>query len=333
VGKSKAPKPPDPKDTSAAATGTNVSTAIANSYLNNADSYTPEGSVKWTDTGTKDVTDPYTGKTYQVPIRTSTTTLSEAQQGIYDTNNQTEQNLANVGRDQSAKIGGLLGTNADLSSGNVEKYITDHFSDDFNKQWTQNQGSLESQLAQRGVKMGSAAYSRALEDFNSNKASAYDNMYGNQYDRATQSIMTERNAPINEISALLSGTQVSNPQAANINQSAIPTTDVAGIISDNYQQKLQRHQANNQNILGGLFGLGSAFLGNPALKFSDRRLKTDIRKVGKTDDGQNIYSYRYKTGGLLELGLMAQEVEKKHPDAVVETDSGFKAVDYSKALS
>jgi hypothetical protein len=60
-------------------------------------------------------------------------------------------------------------------------------------------------------------------------------------------------------------------------------------------------------------------------------LKTDIEKVGKTDDGQQIYSYRYKSGGPIQMGLMAQEVEKKHPDAVVKK-GGIRFVDYGKAL-
>lgn len=60
---------------------------------------------------------------------------------------------------------------------------------------------------------------------------------------------------------------------------------------------------------------------------SDRRAKTDIKKVGKTDDGLNVYTYRYKFGGPVHMGVMAQEVEKKIPDAVEEID-GVKTVKY-----
>ena len=64
---------------------------------------------------------------------------------------------------------------------------------------------------------------------------------------------------------------------------------------------------------------------------SDRRVKTDIKKVGKTDDGQQIYSYRYKSGGPIQMGLMADEVKKKKPEAVSEVD-GVKTVNYGIAL-
>jgi hypothetical protein len=63
---------------------------------------------------------------------------------------------------------------------------------------------------------------------------------------------------------------------------------------------------------------------------SDRRAKTDIEKVGKLDNGLKVYAYRYKDGGPRHIGVMAQEVEKRKPDAV-KTVSGFKMVDYAKA--
>jgi len=72
--------------------------------------------------------------------------------------------------------------------------------------------------------------------------------------------------------------------------------------------------------MGGLFGLASAGIG----LLSDRRLKTDIRRVGQTDAGTPIYTYRYITGGPVQMGVMAQDV----PDAAFMTDSGFFAVDY-----
>ncbi len=65
--------------------------------------------------------------------------------------------------------------------------------------------------------------------------------------------------------------------------------------------------------------------------FSDKRLKENIRAVGKTFDGQTIYSYNYKGGDKRQqIGLLAQDVEKKHPEAV-GLAAGYKTVDYDKA--
>jgi hypothetical protein len=62
---------------------------------------------------------------------------------------------------------------------------------------------------------------------------------------------------------------------------------------------------------------------------SDRRLKEDIKKVGKTDEGLSIYTYKYKGLPKTHMGVMAQDVQKRNPDAVV-SHSGLLAVDYSK---
>lgn len=64
--------------------------------------------------------------------------------------------------------------------------------------------------------------------------------------------------------------------------------------------------------------------------FSDERLKEDIQKIGETFDKQPIYSYRYKGDHRTQIGLIAQEVEKKHPDAV-GSEAGYRTVDYKKA--
>lgn len=87
--------------------------------------------------------------------------------------------------------------------------------------------------------------------------------------------------------------------------------------------------------LGGswISGAGSlaSSLGPMMAMFSDERLKTDIAPVGKLNDGQNVYSYRYKGDATPRIGLLAQEVERVKPEAVTTHSSGFKMVDYARA--
>lgn len=65
------------------------------------------------------------------------------------------------------------------------------------------------------------------------------------------------------------------------------------------------------------------------LPFSDQRLKHNIDPVGETYDGQHIY--RYDMGdGRTQLGLMAQEVAQRKPDAV-GSRNGFLTLDYDRA--
>lgn len=111
----------------------------------------------------------------------------------------------------------------------------------------------------------------------------------------------------------------------------VTAPDVAGITAryDQANQQRAAAQAQSQNSAMGLLGsLGGGLLG----LFSDERLKEDIEKVGQTDDGQNIYTYQYKgdPSETTHMGLLAQEVEKKHPEAVGEV-GGFKTVRYDLA--
>tara|TARA_R110000868_G_scaffold12098_10_gene58642 strand:- start:100 stop:4542 length:4443 start_codon:yes stop_codon:yes gene_type:complete len=66
--------------------------------------------------------------------------------------------------------------------------------------------------------------------------------------------------------------------------------------------------------------------------FSDRRLKHDIKRIGKTEKGLPIYTFKYKGDNREQthVGFMADEVERDHPEAVGKRD-GYKTVDYSQA--
>ena len=79
------------------------------------------------------------------------------------------------------------------------------------------------------------------------------------------------------------------------------------------------------------FGTIAGGIGN-ILKYmpSDRRLKQEITAVGMLFDGTPVYGFRYKGAPAYHIGLMAQDVEKITPGAVIEIN-GYKAVDYHAA--
>ncbi len=95
--------------------------------------------------------------------------------------------------------------------------------------------------------------------------------------------------------------------------------------------QLQAASANAQAQAAQGAGLMNALgtIGGAAIIASDRRLKTDIKKVGKTESGLPIYTYKYKGDNKTQMGVMAQDVEKKNPEAVSEV-GGYKAVNYKK---
>lgn len=96
------PKPPDPRETSAAQTGTNVGTAIANTQMGNVNQYGPDGSLTYSQRGTYDYTDPYTGKTYEIPQYAATTQLSPQMQAIHDQRQGTQFNMSALANEQAA---------------------------------------------------------------------------------------------------------------------------------------------------------------------------------------------------------------------------------------
>lgn len=330
MGKKSAPKAPDPRQTAAASTSTNIGTAIANAMLNNPDYVGPDGSTTTTQSGSYTWRDPYTSKTYSIPKSTVTTTLSGAQQAIKNETDATELNLGKLANQQSNFLLDYMGKPIDLTNDAVEGRIIDLASRRLNPELDRRRASMESELINRGIRPGSDAYAAAQRNQYEGENDAFNQLLLNGRQQAVAEALAARNQPLNEISALLSGSQVSNPMTPGFQASPIATTDVAGLINNQYQQDVANWQQKQAGI-GGLFGLGAALLGNPSLKFSDRRLKTDIKEIGKTKDGQKIYSYRYKGSDRPHIGLMAQEVEKKHPEAVVKID-GIRAVDYGKAL-
>ena len=65
---------------------------------------------------------------------------------------------------------------------------------------------------------------------------------------------------------------------------------------------------------------------------SDHRLKTDVRYVGATADGVNLYSFRYLGEDREFRGVMAQELlaNERHRQAVELGADGWLRVDYGR---
>jgi hypothetical protein len=148
-----------------------------------------------------------------------------------------------------------------------------------------------------------------------------------------------RNQPINEISALMSGSQVSQPNFVNAPSTQIPTTDVAGITQQGFQNQMGLYNSANQqynSTMGGLLGLGAG-----ALKLSDRREKEDIDRLGtvfsSNEAGEKkelpVYEYSYKDdpASTRHTGPMAQDVERIDPKAV-RNIKGTKYIDQHRLM-
>lgn len=311
-----APSAPNPVATAQAQTASNRETAITQAGLNAVNQNTPYGNLSYEQSGTwSDGT----------PRFTATQTLSGAGQQLLNTGQQTQQNLANLAQEQSGRLSGLLNTPLDWSA--QQGFLNDLTAQNLNPQWDRLAEQNEQSLVNRGLRPGSEAYKNASNDFLQSRSSAFNNANLSNYNNALSSQLQLRNQPLNEILALSGQSQIQNPSFTNTPQTSVAGTDVAGINNANFAQQMQGYNA-NQGVLGGLFSAGASLI--PLL--SDIRAKTEILRVGTLDNGLGVYLYKYYGEEPYHIGLMAQEVETLHPDAVVEK-GGLKHVIYDKAVS
>lgn len=64
---------------------------------------------------------------------------------------------------------------------------------------------------------------------------------------------------------------------------------------------------------------------------SDARLKTNIKKIGQTESGLKLYAWKYKKDPVTTwVGVIAQDLETTHPEALVVGADGFYRVNYFK---
>lgn len=256
---SKPPAPTPPRETSAAATGTNVSTAIANAYLTNMNETGPDGSRTFTQTGSQSVTDPFTGETYEVPRFSVETTLSPEQQAIANQQNRAGLNLATLGADLSGQLGGQLTSNFRLGNEAVEGRLFDLGRQRLDPLMAQRDEDLRTRLANQGIKAGSAAYDREMSLMNQGQNDAYNQLLLQGRAQASNELLTEDNQRINQISALMNGGQVSQPNFTTQNSiTPAATTDAASIIGNYDTQRMNawgQGQASIGSMIGGLGGL------------------------------------------------------------------------------
>jgi len=193
----------------------------------------------------------------------------------------------------------------------------------FNMGLNANQAGMQNALAK-----GNFANQAQNQNFSQALANA-------QLQNAAQQQQLEQNAylynqPLNTLNAIRTGSQVQNPTFTNVpQQQTTAGPNYLGAAQSQYGSALNGYNAQqgaNSNFMGGLMNLGGS-LGSAYL-LSDRRLKSNIVQVSTHSLGFGIYDY--EIFGQRVRGVMADEVEKIIPDAVITSGSGYKMVDYGR---
>lgn len=347
---------PDPYATAAAQGAANKEAAIATATINNVDTIGPYGSVKYSNT---------TPGSDGTPRFQQTTTLDPAQQRQLDLTNQINEGSLNTGNrllgnidaatQNPFQISGQAPLPTDFSAdrNNIEKDLYDRTMQRLEPQFQDDTNSLENKLTNQGLTRGSEAFDKALQqnqfginDARNSAALNAQQQAGSEQSRlfntslqgrqqGIQEQLTQRNQPINEVATLLGlGGNVQTPQFTAPSQQTIQPGDIQGNVYNSYNAQVNaanQKRAQGQAGINNIFGLAGS-LGSSAI-MSDRRMKKDIERVGTWSNGLPVYTFVYKNdpSNTVNVGFMADEVEKIHPMAVREF-FGIKHVYYNEAM-
>jgi hypothetical protein len=182
--------------------------------------------------------------------------------------------------------------------------------------------NVNSQFEQSG-RYGSGAHadvlSRNLADADSNLL--YQN-YGDEMNRMGQAAQGAQAGHTADIASLISaigaGAQIPYTGSSNLANS------LGALFNGGTSNSTQY----SPNPIWGAVGAG---LGAAGSVFSDRRLKTNITKVGEFPDGLGIYEFAYRSDPKqMFKGVMADEVKQLRPQAYIENyrGSGYDGVNY-----
>jgi hypothetical protein len=336
---SSAPPPPDYASAARETATGNLDAARAATAANRVNQVTPYGSLNYSISGA----DPYGNPTW-----TATQSLAPAQQQLLDYQNQTSLGLGQLANKGLGYVSNMLDNPFDTSQlpttgFNPSQSYQDAYMQRLAPQIEQGREALDVKLANQGIPVGSEAYRRAMltqsQRENDLLAAATTQGFG-VGQQARQSALQEqaylRNEPLNTLSAVRTGAQVTGPQFVNSAQQATTAgPDILGATQMGYNAQMgaanAQNAANNQ-MTQGLFSLGGAAL------MSDIRTKENIKHIDWLPNGLPVYTYEYKeefkdhplAGHGTHTGVMAHEVEAMYPNAVITLDNGYKAVDYGQ---
>lgn len=354
-----APQPVDPYTQAQAQYGLSTGTALFNAGLNRTNSINPLGNSTWNASynpsfsggGPSPISGAPTmpgnyglgGQTINIGglgsitlpnIPTSQAPQDPAGGAPTYTNTTSLQPWANNLLQSPIQTQGLPGVDPNVNIqgdlANTQNAVYNQTMDYLQPEFDLQNSQLQSQLANQGALPGSAAYNNEMDrlsreqGFQQNQAASNAITAGQQEQsrlfglggQELQNQIALRQAPINEYTSLTGGSAV--PANAS-------TPDISGAFNQQYQGQLAGYNANVASNNATTSDISSLI--GAAIMFSDKRMKTDIKKVGELPSGTGIYNYRFKGSPVRQTGVIAQDVEKRQPEAVFNL-GGRKAVNY-----
>ena len=259
-GKGKAPKAPDYAAAARETSEGNLEAARVASKANRVDQYTPYGNITY-NSGVGGDQDRWRSDISLSP--TGQQLLGYANNAALGLGEQTGQALGRVDETLSKPFDFL---SASQLSDEAYKTHTDRL----DPQWNQREQMERTRLANQGLTAGGEGYDDAMRTFEQGRNDAYSQARRDAFSLMPQTFQLSsalRNQPLNELSALRTGSQVQNPTFTPVpQQQTTPGANMLGAAQAQYGGDMANYQAQlaAQNAFtGGLFSLGGSVLGSP----------------------------------------------------------------------
>lgn len=192
-----------------------------------------------------------------------------------------------------------------------DKYVID----EINRQ-SQGQNSALQQNMNAAGQFGSNRQFLGANDIDLSRLNQIGQFRQNQYNTSLNNALTTLpSARANDASAQLSAANAQRSLAAQTAQAPISglaaISSILGVLPTNSGQS-----TSSNNSSGWNFGFGS-----------DIRIKRDLKKID-TKNGYDLYEFRYLGSSKKNIGVIAQDVMEKNPDAVCKIN-GVLHVNYN----
>ncbi len=228
-------------------------------------------------------------------------------------------------------VGDIRGGIGDEAARRAEEATFGQFESRFEPQFQEQEQQLRNQLINQGIPVGSEAFQQSIGNLREQQNLA-------RLQAQNQAVLTGQAAQQQQLGGALAGLGAFLQPIQALPGQRIGT----GVpqIQDPFLAKMQADMANFQaqsqqqaGLLGGLGYLGGGLLSAVPFEkmFSDKRLKENIKPVGKLDNGLTVYAFNFKGNRATQIGLIAQEVMNVKPKAVVK-ENGFYKVNYDEAV-
>lgn len=283
--KKKAPAAPNPYDTAQAQGQMNESTARTQARLNRGNTVTPYGTVTNRDRGGEWLDDKLAWaaandpnyqrdpdgarRFYEAnnPYRDqweTTVALSPDQQRIYDQGVQLDTETGQLALDQMPAVRQLLSQPMATDDADARDRATAGIMSRLEPQFVRDREGLESRLVAQGFTPGSEGYRQAADELSRARTDARMQAVtaGLAESRAGATFANNQRAQrVNELGMLFGlGPGMQMPGQAELAGVGVNAPDLAGLIMQNYQMKMQDRQATNANWFG-LAGAGARAAG------------------------------------------------------------------------